>query len=41
VRLLAENARFRAPVREGIARADRGEFIEEEINARFERMLQS
>ena len=41
VRLLAEDARFRAAVREGITQADRGEFIEEEMNARFERMLQS
>jgi predicted transcriptional regulator len=42
VRLLEEDARFRAAVREGIAQADRGEFIEEEeMNARFERMLQS
>ena len=42
VRLLEEDARFRAAVHEGIAQADRGEFIEEEeMNARFERMLQS
>lgn len=42
VRLLEEDARFRAAVREGVAQADRGEFIEEEeMNARFERMLQS
>ncbi len=30
LRLLAEEARFRAAVREGIAQADRSEFIEEE-----------
>jgi predicted transcriptional regulator len=37
---LLENARFRAAVREGIAQADRGEFIEEqEMDARLEQML--
>ncbi len=42
LRLLAEDARFRAAVREGIAQADRGEFIEEEeMDARFEEMLRS
>ena len=42
VRLLEEAARFRAAVREGIAQADRGEFIEEEeMNARLEQLLQS
>jgi predicted transcriptional regulator len=42
VRLLEEDARFRAAVREGIAQADRGEFIEEEeMNARLEQMLGS
>jgi predicted transcriptional regulator len=42
VRLLEEEARFRAAVREGIAQADRGEFIEEvEMNARLEQMLRS
>ena len=42
VRLVEEDARFRAAVREGIAQADRGEFIEEdEMNARFEQMLRS
>ena len=42
LRLLAEEARFRAVVREGIAQADRGEFIEEEeMDARFEQMLRS
>jgi predicted transcriptional regulator len=30
VRLLEEDVRFRAAVREGITQADRGEFIEEE-----------
>jgi predicted transcriptional regulator len=40
--LLREDARFRAAVREGIAQADRGEFIEEEeMDARFEEMLRS
>ena len=42
LRLLQEEARFRAAVREGIAEADRGEFIEEEeMDARFEQMLKS
>ena len=36
VRLLEEDARFRAAVRKGIAQADRGEFIEEaEMDARL------
>jgi predicted transcriptional regulator len=40
--LLHEDARFRAAVREGIAQADRGEFIEEEeMDARLEQMLRS
>jgi predicted transcriptional regulator len=40
--LLEEDARFRAAVREGIAQAERGEFIEEEeMSARFEQMLRS
>ncbi len=40
LRLLEQDARFRAAVREGIAQADRGEFIEEEeMEARIERML--
>jgi len=40
LRLLEQDARFRAAVREGIAQADRGEFIEqEETEARIERML--
>ena len=42
LRLLEEDARFRAAVREGIAQADRGEFIEEvDMDARLERMLRS
>jgi predicted transcriptional regulator len=42
LRLLREDARFRAAVREGMAQADRGEFIEEEeMDARLERLLRS
>ncbi len=42
VRLLEEEARFRAALRVGIAQADRGELIEEEeMNARLEQMLRS
>ncbi len=42
LRLLREDTRFRAAVREGIAQADRGEFIEEEeMDARLEQMLRS
>jgi predicted transcriptional regulator len=42
LRLLEEDARFRAAVQEGIAQADRGLFIEEdEMDARLEKMLQS
>jgi predicted transcriptional regulator len=42
LRLLEQDARFRAAVREGIAQADQGEFIEEEeMDARIERMLHS
>lgn len=42
LRLLEEDTRFRAAVREGIAQADRGEFIEEEeMDARLEQMLRS
>ena len=42
LRLLQEESRFRAAVREGIAQADRGEFIEEEeMDARLEQMLRS
>ena len=41
-RLLEQDARFRAAVREGMAQADREEFIEEEeMDARIERMLNS
>ncbi|HTA42635.1 MAG TPA: hypothetical protein VK789_09320 [Bryobacteraceae bacterium] len=37
-----EDVSFRAAVREGIAQADRGEFIdEEEMDARFEEMLRT
>jgi predicted transcriptional regulator len=40
LRLLQEDARFRAAVREGVAQADRGEFIEEEeMDARLEQMF--
>ena len=40
LRLLEADARFRAAVREGIAQADRGEFVEEsEMDARLEQML--
>jgi len=40
LRMLQEDARFRAAVREGIAQADRGEFNEEEeMDARLEQML--
>jgi predicted transcriptional regulator len=40
LRLLQEDARFRAAVREGIVQADGGEFIEEEeMDARLEQML--
>jgi hypothetical protein len=42
LRLLEQDARFRAAVREGIAQADREEVIEEEeMDARIERMLNS
>jgi hypothetical protein len=42
LRLLEQDVRFRAAVREGIAQADREEFIEEEeMDARIERMLNS
>ena len=41
MRLLEEDARFRAAVRKGIEQADRGEFVEEEeMDARVERMFQ-
>jgi predicted transcriptional regulator len=40
LRLLEEDARFRAGVRKGLEQADRGEFIEEEeMDARIKRML--
>ena len=42
LRLLEQEAHFRTAVREGIAQADRGEFVEEkEMDARFEQMLRS
>ena len=42
LRLLDEDAHFRAAVLEGKAYADRGEFIEEEeMDARFNEMLRS
>ena len=42
LRLLEQDVCFRAAVREGIAQADRGEFIEEaEMDARLEQMLRS
>jgi predicted transcriptional regulator len=42
LRLLEEDARIRAAVREGVAQADRGDFIEEqEMDARLEQMLRS
>ena len=42
LRLLQQDARFRAAVREGVAQADRGEFIEEEeMDVRLEQMLRS
>jgi predicted transcriptional regulator len=40
LRLLEQQSRFSAAVREGILQADRGEFIEEdEMDTRFERMF--
>jgi predicted transcriptional regulator len=42
LRLLEEDPRFRAVVREGIEQADKGELIEDpEIDARLEQMLRS
>jgi len=42
LRLLEEDARFRAAVREGIAQAEQSEFIEqEEMDARLQQMLRS
>jgi predicted transcriptional regulator len=40
--MLDEDARFRAAIEEGIAQADRGEFVEEdEMDRRFDGMLRS
>lgn len=42
LRLLEQDARFRAAVRKGIEQANRGEFIEEdEMDVRIEQMLSS
>ncbi len=42
LRFLEDDARFRAAVREGVAQADRGEFVEEEeMDVRFQEMLRS
>jgi predicted transcriptional regulator len=41
LRVLEDDARFRAAIREGIAQADRGELIEEDMAARLEQMLRS
>ena len=42
LQLVEQDRRFRAAVREGIAQADRGEFIEEqEMDARLEKLLRS
>jgi hypothetical protein len=42
LRLLEQDAHFRAAVQEGIAQADRGECIEgDQMNARFEQMRHS
>lgn len=42
LRLLEDDARFRAAVREGITQAERGKFIEEaDMNARLEKLLRS
>ena len=42
LRIPEADAHFRLVVREGIAQADQGEFIEEEeMNLRFEQMLRS
>ena len=41
LRLVEEDARFRAAVRRGIAQADRGELLDHnEVVARIERLLQ-
>jgi hypothetical protein len=40
LRLLEEDARFRAAVAQGVGQADRGEHVDErEMDARFEQML--
>jgi predicted transcriptional regulator len=42
LRLLEQDARFRASVHQGIEQADRGEFVEErEMEARIDRMIQA
>ena len=42
LRLLEEDARFRAAVQEGLAQADQGQFIEEaEMDARLKKILRS
>jgi predicted transcriptional regulator len=42
LRLLEDDTRFRAAVAEGIAQADRGEFVDEhEVDSRFQQMLNS
>jgi predicted transcriptional regulator len=42
LRVLEQDAHFRAAVQQGIAQADRGEFIEEdEMDSLFEQMLRS
>ena len=42
LRLIEANERYRAAVREGIAAADRGEFVEhEEVWANVEKILRS
>jgi predicted transcriptional regulator len=42
LRLLKDDTRFRAAVLEGVAQAERGEFIEEEeMDARLQQMLRS
>jgi predicted transcriptional regulator len=40
LRLLEDDKQFRASVREGLAQADRGEFVEEhEMNQRMKKLL--
>jgi predicted transcriptional regulator len=42
LRLLEQDARFRAAVRKGLEQADRGDFVDEqEMEARIERMIQA